>query len=130
MSKGYKDEIVLAAHARKSTPAFLSISLERHSGAAHLLASGIIFGTRHLYRSARSQSLSLNGIPTSVAISVSAYSWPGPVPHPGHILPIHQGGKGARVASRIAPWWTMGAGLGLSDKRSLHYSRDASQPCP
>ncbi|TME00313.1 MAG: hypothetical protein E6I80_26215 [Chloroflexi bacterium] len=32
MSKGYKDETVLAAHADESTPAFLSIRFERHSG--------------------------------------------------------------------------------------------------
>jgi hypothetical protein len=53
--QGNQSEIVLAAHARKSVPAFLSISLERHSGAAQLLAGGIIPGTRHLNRSARSK---------------------------------------------------------------------------
>jgi hypothetical protein len=55
VSKGYKDETVLAAHADESTPAFLSIRFERHSGAAQLLAGGIILGARHLNRSTRSK---------------------------------------------------------------------------
>ena len=61
--QGNQSEIVLAAHARKSTPAFLSIRFERHSGAAQLLAGGIILGTRHLNRSARSKGGALTEYP-------------------------------------------------------------------
>src|SRR5712692_7931785 len=53
--QGNQSEIVLAAHADESVPAFLSIRHKRHPSAAQLLAGGIILGTRHMNRSARSK---------------------------------------------------------------------------
>ena len=56
VSKGYEGDIVLAAHTHKSTPAFIPIRFERHSSISQLFTRGIILGTRHMDRIARSKS--------------------------------------------------------------------------
>jgi hypothetical protein len=98
--KKSEGEIVLAAHIDKSTPAFISIRLERGSDAFQLLACIIIRVTCIEPLEARAGP---NGIPTSVAMSSS-------VQQPARKQSCNQGSscrstveEKSALASRIAP---------------------------